>query len=84
MNRTITLVAIAILSIPTLAFAQPAAPDPAQQALVQMIGEAQSREAQALVQVYTLRAQFAAEKKRADDAEAKLKAADEPSKLTKP
>jgi hypothetical protein len=54
------------------------APDPTQQALAQMIGEAQSREAQALVQVYTLRTQVAAEKKRADDAEAKLKSADKP------
>jgi ATP/maltotriose-dependent transcriptional regulator MalT len=56
-------------------------PDPAQQALVQMLQEAQSREAQALVQAYALRAQIAEMKerldaatKRADEAEAKLKA----------
>ena len=57
-------------------------PDPTQQALVQMIQDAQGREAQALVQVYTLRGQLADmkarldnETRRADEAEARLKAA---------
>lgn len=73
---------------PVEASPQPAAgrPDPMQQALVQMVGEAQTREAQALVQVYTLRAELTetkarleAETARADAAEVKLKALDAPN-----
>lgn len=55
-------------------------PDPTAQALAQMVGQAQERELAALSQAYALRAQVAelqaqltAEKKRADEAEAKLK-----------
>lgn len=62
-------------------------PDPTQQALVQMLSEAQSREAQALVQVWSLRAevedlraQVASATRRADEAEAKLKTTGEATK----
>ncbi|MEN3208655.1 hypothetical protein PUR23_01235 [Methylorubrum populi] len=72
------LVAVALLAVCGSAFAEERAPDPAQQALVQMVQEAQQREALALVQVYRLRAQLAAMTKRAEEAEAKLKPADAP------
>jgi hypothetical protein len=56
-------------------------PEPAQAALVQMLQEAQGREANALVQLYAARAQVAAEKARADEAEARIKAStDKPDK----
>lgn len=58
------------------ALAQDAQP-PAQQALAQMVGEAQQREANALLQVYALRAEITAEKRRAEQAEARLKACQE-------
>lgn len=51
-------------------------PDPAQQAMVQMLQEAQAREAQALLQVYTLRSRLTVETARADAAEARLKKAE--------
>ncbi|MBB2964077.1 hypothetical protein [Methylobacterium sp. R2-1] len=70
-------VAAAMVALPAAAFAAglpgsgqgQTSPDPMQQALAHMIGEAQQREAAALVQVYALRAQLEAEKKRADQAE---------------
>lgn len=74
-------VAAALVALPASAFAaglpgsgqgQPS-PDPMQQALAHMIGEAQQREAAALVQVYALRAQIEAEKRRADQAEDKAR-----------
>lgn len=51
------LVILVLLATPALA--EPAKPDPAQQALGQMLAEAQVREAQALIQVYSLRARIA-------------------------
>ncbi|WP_155773735.1 hypothetical protein [Methylorubrum extorquens] len=48
--------------------------------MAQMVGEAQQREASALVQIYTLRAQLAAESQRADAAEARVKAGEPASK----
>lgn len=63
------LVAVAFVAVTGSAIAQERAPDPAQQALVQMIQEAQQREAQVLVQVYSLRAQLAAEKKKGEEAD---------------
>ncbi|GJE73215.1 hypothetical protein [Methylorubrum podarium] len=55
------------------ALAQDAQP-PAQQALAHMVGEAQQREANGLLQIYALRAEIAAEKRRAEQAESRLKA----------
>lgn len=78
-RHLIIVLTVCSAALPALA-AGPAAPtDPAQSALVQMLQEAQAREAQALVQVYTLRAQVAAEKARADAAEAKLKVPEQAS-----
>ena len=82
MIRRIALAALLALTA-TVAFAQQQSPDPAQAALGQMVGECQNREAQALVQVYALRAQLAAATKRADEAEAKLKGTEKPTELTK-
>jgi hypothetical protein len=77
MRLPLVLVAI-VLAAPALA---QETPPPAQQALAQMVGEAQQREASALMQVYSLRAQLVAERQRADDAEARLKSlAPQPAK----
>ncbi|MCJ2009213.1 hypothetical protein [Methylobacterium sp. J-092] len=84
MRIVVTLAVLALVAAPVLARAQPQPqPDPTQQALGQMLAEAQGREASALVQAYTLRVKLAevtaqrdAETKRADEAEAKLKAAE--------
>ena len=70
MSPRIIAVATAVaFSAPTLALAKPApqAPQPAQQALVQMLQEAQGREAQALVEVYTLQAQVTELRQRIND-----------------
>ncbi len=65
---------------PARAESQPAKVDPVQQALVQMLQEAQGREAQALVQIYSLKAQIgdlqsqlAEQTRRADEAQGKTK-----------
>lgn len=88
---------IVLLSMTLAAVATPAgaadvqpSPPPEVQALGRMAQECQGREASALVQTYALQARLAeaqarlaAETKRADDAEAKLKPA-EPSEASKP
>lgn len=88
-----TALALIALSVPALAAGQSQPADPTQQALAQMVGECQNREAAALVQAYALQAQLkaekqrtaeveaqlAAEKRRADEAEAKLKGPDQPA-----
>ncbi|MEN3229175.1 hypothetical protein PUR21_16280 [Methylorubrum rhodesianum] len=73
--KTFVAAALFLLPVSALAAGRPeqgqASPDPMQQALAHMIGEAQQREAAALVQIYALRAQLEAEKRRADQAEEK-------------
>ena len=68
----IILAAAALAAAPSLVRAADAPPE--LQALGRMTQECQGREAGALVQVYALQAQLAAQTKRADEAEAKLKA----------
>lgn len=71
--------ALAIVALPACAADAPPVPPtppPEVQALGRMAQECQGREASALVQAFTLQARLAAETKRADDAEAKLKPAD--------
>lgn len=82
MNRILFAAALFATSATAFATEQPKV-DPTQQALVQMLSEAQSREANALVQVYALRAQVAdlkarleAETARAERAEARNPPAD--------
>ena len=78
--------ALALAALPALAQQVPQpVPDPAIQALGQMLQEAQGREAQAIARAYRAEAQaklltdhLAAEKKRADEAEAKLPNPDTP------
>jgi hypothetical protein len=78
------IVASFVLAAPALAAGAPQQDTSPQQALVQMLQEAQGREAQALVQVYALRTQVALEKQRADEAEAKLKASSKAEPAPKP
>jgi hypothetical protein len=83
--RTIVLAALlAAAAIPALAQGAPGKPDPAQRVLMQMLQDAQGREARALLQVYAINEQMAemdaklkTANERADAAEAKLKAAPE-------
>lgn len=80
MLRTVlSAMALAAVALPACASDASPAPPPEVQALGRMAQECQSREASALVQAFTLQARLAAETKRADDAEAKLKSA-EPAK----
>lgn len=80
MRKFIIAVVLGLVALPAVAQEAPSrAPDPSVLALGQMAQQCQAREAQALVQGYTVQAQVkalqeqvAAEKKRADDAEAKL------------
>lgn len=57
---------------PSEAPTPPTAPAPTLQALGTMLRQSQNREAEALVQVFTLRAQLDAATKRAEAAEAKI------------
>lgn len=76
MKRTLLIAGLMGWTVAASA-AEPTHPaDPAQQALAQMVGEAQSREANALVQVFTLKGQIADLKKSLADAKARAKAAE--------
>lgn len=85
-NTLILLVATVFLACTGNAFAQQQRQPPAPEvrALGQMLQEAQQREAETKVSIYQMNDQLIAEKKRADEAEAKLKLAESAAKPVEP
>lgn len=82
MLRTATLIAASLI-VAEGALAQgdaPASPDPEKQALTYELQECVGNKLRTTTQLFAMKAQLDAANKRADEAEAKLKAKEEPGK----